>query len=185
MLSQVQEVSKHLDGLTATAIERAQHNMEATRSQAVDRFMSRLRDQVVPVLTEAKDSLQRLNGAGTALWKESEAIFAGLENQLAFTTNESLAKALEDLEKNTTAHTAKTNETLQKLYQNFEKAAQDNANSLLASAGNEMASTLQERAAEVSREFATGLEGYTRSYLEAIGKSIAEIPQNMQGRSSQ
>jgi 5'-deoxynucleotidase YfbR-like HD superfamily hydrolase len=119
------------------------------------------------------------------LRKESEAIFAGLENQLAFTTNESLAKALEDLEKNTTAHTAKTNETLQKLYQNFEKAAQDNANSLLASAGNEMASTLQERAAEVSREFATGLEGYTRSYLEAIGKSIAEIPQNMQGRSSQ
>lgn len=185
MLSQVQEVSKHLDGLTATAIERAQHNMEATRSQAVDRFMSRLRDQVVPVLTEAKDSLQRLNGAGTALRKESEAIFAGLENQLAFTTNESLAKALEDLEKNTTAHTAKTNETLQKLYQNFEQAAQDNANSLLASAGNEMASTLQERAAEVSREFATGLEGYTRSYLEAIGKSIAEIPQNMQGRSSQ
>ena len=185
MLSQVQEVSKHLDGLTATAIERAQHNMEATRSQAVDRFMSRLRDQVAPMLEVAKDSLQRLDGAGAALRKESEAIFAGLENQLAFTTNESLARALEDLERNTAAHTAQTNETLQKLYQNFEKAAHDSAGALLASAGSQMTGILQEKAAQVSREFATGLEGYTRSYLEAIGKSIAEIPQNMQGRSSQ
>jgi hypothetical protein len=159
--------------------------LEATRTEAVERFVSRIREQVAPMLEVAKDSLQRLDGAGAALRKESEAIFAGLENQLAFTTNESLARALEDLERNTAAHTAKTNETLQKLYQNFEKAAHDNAGALLASAGSQMTGVLQERAAEVSREFATGLEGYTRSYLESIGKSIAEIPQNVPGRAHQ
>jgi hypothetical protein len=183
MLTQVKEVNRHLDGLTASAIERAQQNMEATRTEAVERFVSRIREQVAPMLEVAKDSLQRLDGAGAALREESEAIFAGLENQLAFTTNESLAKALEDLERNTAAHTAKTNETLQKLYQNFEKAAHDNAGALLASAGSQMSGILQERAAEVSREFATGLEGYTRNYLESIGKSIAEIPQNVPVRS--
>ncbi len=183
MLNQVKEVNRRLDGMAVSAIERVKQNMEATRSEAVDRFMSRLRDQVVPILSEAKDSLQRLEGAGTGLRKESEAIFAGIENQLAFTTNESLAKALEDLEKNTAAHTAKTNETLLKLYQSFEKAARDNAGSLLASAGSQMTRIMQERAAEVSREFSAGLEGYTRSYLESIGKSIAELPQNMPGRS--
>jgi hypothetical protein len=182
MLTQVKEVNRHVDALAAGAIERVQQKMDTTRSEAVDRFMSRLRDQVLPILSEAKDSLQRLDGAGTALRKESEAIFAGIENQLAFTTNESLAKALEDLEERTAANNAKTNETLMKLYQGFEKAAKDNAGSLLASLGNQMTTILHERAAEVSREFTKGLEGYTRNYLQSIGKTIAELPQNMPGR---
>jgi len=185
MLNQVKEVDRHVDGLAASAIERAQQKMETTRSEAVDRFVSRLREQITPILTEAKDSLQRLEGAGASLKKESEAIFAGIENQLAFTTNEGLAKALEDLERNTVAHTAKTNETLVKLYQSFEKAARDNAGSLLSSMGSQLTRILQEKAAEVSREFSAGLEGYTRSYLESIGKSIAEIPQNRRDRSRQ
>jgi len=185
MLTQVKEVNRHVDTIAASAVERAQQKMDTKRSEAVERFMSRLRDQLLPILSEAKDSLQRLQGAGTALKKESEAIFAGIENQLAFTTNESLARALEDLEKNTAAHTAKTNETLLKLYESFEKAARDNAGSLLSSMGSQMTRVLQERAAEVSREFSKGLEGYARNYLESIGKSIAELPQNMPCRSRQ
>ena len=184
MLNQVKEVSRRLDGLAASAIERVQRNMETTRSEAVDRFVSRLRDQVAPMLVEAKESLQKLETSQAAFKKESEAIYTGLENQLEFSANESLAKAQEELEKNTAAIAAKTNETLSKLYQNFEKAAQDNVESLLASVGSQMTRILQERATEVSREFSTGLEGYTRSYLESIGKSIAEIPQNMPGRSA-
>jgi hypothetical protein len=183
LLTQVKEVSRHVDTLAASAIERAQQKMDTSRSEAVDRFMSRLRDQIAPVLKEAKDSLQRLEGAGVSLRKESQSIFAGIENQLVLSTSESLAKALQDLEKNAAAHTVKTNETLQKLCQNFEKAARDNAGSLLASAGSQMTRMLQERAAEVSREFSKGLESYTRNYLESIGKSIADLPQNMPGRS--
>jgi hypothetical protein len=183
VLVQGKEVSQRLDAMAVTTIERVQGKMDATRSEAVDRFVSRIREQVAPMLEVAKDSLQRLEGAETALRKESEEIFAGLENQLAYSTNESLAKAEEDLKRNTAAIAAKTNETLLQLYQSFEKAAQDNANLLLASIGGQMTRILQEKAAEVSRQFSTGLEGYTRSYLESIGKSIAEIPQNMPGRS--
>jgi hypothetical protein len=185
MLVQGKDVSQKLDAMAVSTIERVQSKMDTTRSEAVDRLVSRIRDQVAPMLEVAKDSLQRLEGAETALRKESEAIFAGLENQLAYSTNESLAKAEEDLGKNTATITAKTNETLLKLHQNFEKAAQNNVESLLASLGSQMNRILQEKAAEVSREFSTGLEGYTRSYLESIGKSIAEIPRNMPGRSRQ
>ena len=185
MLVQGKEVSRRLDAMAVSAIERVQSKMDTTRSEAVDRFVSRIRDQVAPMLEVAKDSLQRLEGAETALRTESEAIFAGLENQLAYSTNESLAKAEEELGKNTVAIVAKTNETLLKLYQDFEKVAQNNVESLLASMGSQMTKILQEKAAEVSREFSTGLEGYTRSYLESIGKSIAEIPQNIPGHSRQ
>lgn len=185
MLNQVKEVSRHVDGLAASTTERVQHNMESARSEAVDRFVSRLREQVAPMLVEAKDSIQKLETSQTAFKKESEAIYAGLENQLEFSANESLAKVQQELEKKTVAISAKTNETLAKLYQNFEKAAQDNVVSLLASVESQMTRILQERAADVSREFSNGLEGYTRNYLESIGKSIAEIPRNVPSRQRQ
>jgi hypothetical protein len=185
MLVQGKEVSQRLDTMAVSTIERVQSSVDTTRSEAVDRFVSRIRDQIAPMLEVAKDSLQRLQGAESALRKESEAIFAGIENQLAFSTNESLAKALEDLEKNAAVHTAKTNEILVHLYQNFEKTAKNNVESLLASLGSQTAGILQEKAAEVSREFSIGLEGYTRNYLESIGKSIGEITQNMPDHSRQ
>jgi hypothetical protein len=49
--------------------------------------------------------------------------------------------------------------------------------------GSQVTKTLEERTAEISREFSLRLEGYTRSYLEFIGKSIAEIPKNSPGPS--
>src|SRR4029077_1697266 len=185
MLIQVKEVNRRIDGMAGSTIERVQRNMETTRSEAVDRFVSRLRDQVSPMLVEAKDSIQKLQACELAFKKESEAIYAGLDNQLEYCANASVAKAQEVLEKNTAAIAAKSNETLLKLYQNFEKAARNNLESLLASVGSQMTRILQEKAAELSREFSTGLKGYTRSYLESVGKSIAEIPENMPGHSRQ
>jgi hypothetical protein len=185
MLVQGKEMGQRMDALAVRTIERVQNTVDTTRNEAVDRFVSRIREQIAPMLEVAKDALQRLEGAETALRKESDAIFAGIENQLAFDTNESLAKAQEALERNAAAHTANTNETLVKLYQDFEKTAKTNVESLLASLGDQMTKVLQEKAAVASREFSTGLEGYTRSYLESIGKSIGEITQNMPGHSHQ
>lgn len=185
VLVQGKEVSQRLDGMAAGTIERVQHNMEATRSEAVNRFVTRLRDQVAPMLAEAKVSLQKLEASKTAFKKESEGIYAGLENQLEFTANASLAKTQEELERNSAAIAGKTNDALLKLYHDFEKAAQSNVESLLASIGSQMTRILQEKAVEVSRQFTSGLEGYTRNYLESIGKSIAELPKNIPGRPRQ
>jgi len=185
LVTQGTEVSHRLDGMAVTTIERVQRNMETTRSEAVDRFVARLREQVAPMLAKAKESVQKLEATEAEFKKESEAIYSGLESQLAFSANTSLARAQEELEKNSTAITSKISDTLQNLYQNFEKAAQDNVESLLASVGNQVTRMLQDKAAEVSRDFSVGLESYTRNYLESISKSIAQIPQNMQGHSQQ
>lgn len=185
LLKQGQETSQRLDGMAANAIERVQHSIEASRTEAVDRFVARLREQIVPMLSEAKESLQKLQGAELALRKESDEIFAALENQLAFSTNDILAKSQEDLEKNSAAIAARAGETLQKLSQDFENAARNNATLLLATLGSDVVQTLQEKTAEASREFASGLDGYTKDYLESLGKSIAEIPRNIPGRPRQ
>lgn len=185
LLNHGKEVGQRLDSMASGTIERVQRNMETTRTEAVDRFVLRLRDQLAPMLMDAKNSLQKLEAAEAAFKKESETIYAGLENQLEFHANASLAKTQEELDKNSAVVAAKANDALRNLYQSFEKAARTNAEALLASVGTQMTRILQEKAAEVSREFSKGLEDYTRSYLESIGKTIAEIPQNMPGRSRQ
>jgi hypothetical protein len=185
VLMQGKEMSQRLDGMAVSTIERVQRNLETARAEAVERFVTRLRDQLAPMLVEAKDSLQKLEASEATFKKESEAIYAGLESHLEFSANASLARTQELLEKNTAALAAKTNQTLIKLYQDFEKAAKDNAESIFASFGGQMTRVLQEKVTETSREFSSGLEGFTRSYLESIGKSIAEIPKNLPARSPQ
>ncbi len=182
LLKQGQEMGQRLDGMAVSAIERVQRNIEASRVEAVDRFVTRLREQLVPMLSEAKESLQKLQGAEVALRKESEALFAGLENQLAFSTNEILAKSQEDLERNSAAIAARAGETLQKLSQGFEAAARNNVNSLLESVGSEMVQSLQQKAAQASRDFSAGIDGYAKEYFESLSQSIAEIPKNLPSR---
>jgi hypothetical protein len=183
MMNQGKEVSQRIDNLAVSTIEQVQRNLETTRSEAVDRFVSRIRDQVGTLLGVAKDALQTLATSEIKFKKESLSIYAGLENQLESSANSSLAKAHEELDNNSNAVAAKTSETLLKLSQSFEKAARENLQSLFASMGNQITKKLEERTAEISREFSTGLESYTRSYLEFIGKSISEIPRNMSGHS--
>jgi type I site-specific restriction-modification system R (restriction) subunit len=178
MLNQTKEVSQRVDSLAAATVERVQRSMEATRSEAVERFVSRLREQVAPTLAEAKDALQALADSGAALKKESQAIRAGLETQLETATTASLVLVQDQLDQNASAVAAKTHETLLKLSENFESTAREHVQSLLVSMGTNVTKALEERTAEISREFSAGLEGYTRNYLEFISKAIAEIPKN-------
>jgi hypothetical protein len=178
MLNQTKEVSQRVDTMAAATVERVQRSMEATRSEAVERFVSRLREQVAPILAEAKDELQGLADSGAALKKESHAIRAGLESQLETATTASLVLVQDQLDQNASAVAAKTQETLLKLSENFESTAREHVQSLLISMGTNVTKTLEERTEEISREFSAGLEGYTRNYLEFISKAIAEIPKN-------
>jgi hypothetical protein len=176
IVKQEKEATRRLDDLAALTIERVQKSMEITRTDLVNRFVGRLREQVEPLLTEAKNSLQKLEASEAAIKKESEAIYAGFGTQLEQSAQASLARIQQDFERNTIAAASKTNETIQRLYQEFEKAAQRSAESLLASSGNQITEVLQGKVNEISQTFSSGLEDHTRHYLESVGKSIAEIP---------
>ena len=183
MLRQVKEVNQRIDTLAASATDRVQRNMESAREEAVSRFVSRLREQVTPLLAEANGALQALAASEIAFKNESQSICAGLENRLDASANASVTKAQEELSQNASEVAAQTNKTLVQLSQNIARATQDNLQSLLASVGSQINKILEDRTAEITREFSTGIEGYTRNYLESIGKSIAEIPRNLPGHS--
>jgi len=183
MLIQAKEVNQSLDSMAASTIERVQRSMETSRSDAVERFVSRLRDQIAPMFAEAKETLQSLAASETLFKKESQTIYAELESQLETSANARLARVRNELDNNSAAVATRTNETLLKLSQDLEKAAREHLQFLLVSMGSQVTQTLEERTAEISREFSARLEGYTRSYLEFIGKSIAEIAKNSPGQS--
>jgi hypothetical protein len=182
MLNQAKDVSQRVDAAAAAAVERVQSSMEATRGQAVEKFVSRLRQQVAPMLAEAKAAMQALADSENRLKIESEAIRASLENQLESSATANLARIHEEIERNSAAVAAKTNEAMLKLSRDFESAAREHVHLLLVSMGNLVTETLEEKTAEISREFSAGLESYMQNYLNSVSKAIAEIPKNAPSR---
>lgn len=175
---QEEEVRQRIEHMAISAIEQVQRSMETLRSEAVDRFASRLRDQVAPLLAESKDALQALAVSEAALKKTSHSMQTGFQQQLANSASESLAKVQDALDKDSAALATKTAEILAKVAEHYEEVARENVQILLLSAGDQMTKIMGARAAELSLAFSTRLEGHTRSYFEFIAKSIAEIPGN-------
>jgi hypothetical protein len=179
MLNQVGEVTRRIDSLAANAIERVQRNVETTRNEAVEQFAARFHEEVTPLVAQAHEALQTLAASESTFKKESETIYSGMESHLECCANASVTKVHEELTKDSMAIAAQANETMQHLARNIENAAQENLQTLLTSMGTYATTILEERTAQLSREFSSGLEGYTRNYLEALGKSIAELPRHI------
>ena len=170
------ELNQRTDTMTARTIEQLQRTLETSRTEAAARFVSRLREQVAPVLEEAKSDLQRLVASQTLFKEESQAIYARVTSELESGVNARLIQTHDELDKRSTAVLTECNEKLLELSQTFENDARDNIQALIASATDDAKKDLEERAAVISGYFTDQLEGHVRDYLEFIGESIAEFP---------
>jgi hypothetical protein len=176
MSVQENELSQRVHGMATSTIERLQRNLEVSRSEAADRFVSRLREQIAPVLEEARADLQKLVSSQFVFKEESQAICTRARNELESGVRASLNQAHEALDKNSGAVLNECNQKLLELSQNFEEAARDSMQTLIGSATRDANKLLEERSAEITNDFTGKLEGHIRSYLEFIGESIAEFP---------
>jgi hypothetical protein len=176
MLIQGNELSQRVDSMATRTIEQLQRTLETSRTEAAARFVSRLRDQVAPVLEEAKADLQKLVASQTVFKEESQAIYARVTSELESGVNARLIQTHDELDKNTAAVLTECNEKLIELSQTFETVARNSIQTMIASATDDAKKNLEERAAEISGNFTGQLEGHIRDYLEFIGDSIAEFP---------
>jgi Skp family chaperone for outer membrane proteins len=159
-------VSQHIDGLAAGTMARLHREMDSTRGEAADRFVSRLQERVGPLLEDAQTALQKLAASEDMFREQSEAISMRFQEQAENNVKEILAKACEEQDKRAAAVLEESARNLVKLSQECETSAQNHLRSLIASATDYT----------ISRQYAAQLEGYTRSYLESISKMIAAIP---------
>jgi len=176
MMTQRNELNQYLDTMATGTVERVQRNLETSRTEATARFVLRLREQVAPVMEEARADLQKLVASQTVFKEESLAIYRQVTDQLESDANARLLQTQDRLEKNSTSVVNECNEKMLELSQAFEKIARDSAQNMIASATDEGNKNLEERAAEISSHFTDQLEGHVRSYLEFIGESIKEYP---------
>jgi hypothetical protein len=176
IMAQKNELNQYLDTMATGTVERVQRNLEVSRTKATERFVLRLREQVEPVMEEARADLQKLVASQTVFKEESLAIYRQVTDQLESDANARLLQTHDQLEKNSTSVVNECNERMLELSQAFEKIARDSAQNMIASATDEGNKNLEERAAEISGHFTDQLEGHVRTYLEFIGESIKEFP---------
>lgn len=176
MLIQGNELNQRVDSMATRTIEQLQRTIETSRAEAAARFVTRLREQIAPVLDEAKADLQRLVASQSIFKEESQALYARVTNDLEHSVNAKLMQTHEELDQKSTAVLAECNERLLELSQTFENVARDSIQTLIASATDNARKNLEESAGEISSNFTGGLEGHVRDYLEFISDSIAEFP---------
>jgi hypothetical protein len=176
MLVQGNELGQRVDSMTTRTIEQLQRTLETSRTEAAARFVSRLREQVAPVLQEGKADLQKLVASQSVFKEESQAIYARVTSELESSVNARLLQTHDDLDKNSALVLSECNDKLLELSQTFENVARDSVQTLIASATDDAKKDLEGRAAEISNIFTDHLEGHVRNYLEFIGESIAEFP---------
>ena len=174
--TQRNELNQYLDTMATSTVERVERNLETSRTKATERFVMRLREQVAPVMEEARADFQKLVASQTVFKEESLAIYRRVTDQLESDANARLHQTHDQLEKNSTSVVNECNEKLLELSQAFEKIARDSAQNMIASATDQGNKNLEERAAEISGHFTDQLEGHVRNYLEFIGESIREFP---------
>jgi F0F1-type ATP synthase membrane subunit b/b' len=176
-IEQHMENAQHnMDTMATGAVERVERNLEASRAKATERFVFRLREQVAPVMEEARTDLQKLVASQTVFKQESQAIYRQVTDQLESDANARLRQTHEQLAQNSTSVVNQCNDKMVELSQAFERIARDSAQNMIASATDEGNKNLEERAAEISSHFSDQLEGHVRNYLEFIGESIKEFP---------
>jgi hypothetical protein len=165
------------EAMVTGTIERLQRNLEAARTEATERFVSRLRERVTPVMEEAKADFQGLVVSQTAFKEESLAIHKRVTNQLESDANTRLLQTHDQLEKDSSAVVKASNERLFALSQTFEKVARENTQTMIDSATDDANKNLEQRAAEISSNFTNQLEGNARNFLEFVVESIAQFPE--------
>ena len=165
------------EAMVTGTVERLQRNLEAARTEATERFVSRLRERVAPVMEEVKADLQGLVASQTVFKEESLAIRKRVTSQLESDANARLLQTHDQLAKDSTSVVKAYNEKLLELSQTFEKIARDSTQTMIASTTDDANKNLEHRAAEISSYFNDQLEGNARNFLEIIVESIAEFPE--------
>jgi hypothetical protein len=182
MLTQGKELSERVDGMATSTIERFQNTLETSRTEAAARFVSRMREEIAPVLEEANADLQKLVVSQTVFKEESQAIYARATSELENSAKARLILTHGELDKRSAALLDECKDKLLELSQSFENAAQNSIQTMIASATGDAKKNLEVRAGEISSNFTSELEGHIRNYLEFISDSIAEFPKNTPAR---
>jgi hypothetical protein len=177
----LKKMEQDLEKVTANI----QESMDSSRRETAERF----RSQAAPVLGETKAALQKLVTFQDQIKVNMVTMCKQFEDFLEHGAEESGArmnqKILElekqfekDVNARVAAHSAAVEESsqaLQKIAQDCQQTAQHQFESLAASTTEHATNTLKESSVQIGRQSLSELQSHTRSHLEFLSQSIADI----------
>ena len=183
------ELNHSAESLAARTVEQVQLLLEGTGRDSASRFVSRLQQQLAPLLEHTQQVLTKLEAykepaeltlqahgdhfERTLQQSVLEAAARMQETGLQFeqAIRDRLTKALEELERKGTAAISVMLEGFQAISESYQKEAHSRLQAALEQGTNH----LREKAAEIPRLFAAELDDYIRSNTEHVRGSIAEL----------
>lgn len=180
---ELEEISERL---TAKAHDRLESFIEGSRKDAVDKIVTRLKEQSAPVIEGARKASADLTKHERELEKlcrqsveksvaQVEETCARLDKQFEMILRERLDSAREELDRAAADASKKAAGSIQASSQQEQKQAQAHLKQALDGVTESALASLREKAAEISRQFGGELSHYSRSHLEFVSGAISEL----------
>ena len=180
---QLEEISERL---TTKAQERLQEFFEASRKEAVDRIIARLKQQSAPVIDEARRAAADLAKREEEIEKVCQQYVEKSANQLKESCTqldkqfqsilrERLNSARKEFEGAASTAAKSVLDVVKSSTQQHEMEAQARLHGALQSITDGALASLSEKAAELSHQFAGEMSHYSRSHLEFVSGAISEL----------
>jgi hypothetical protein len=184
---ELQEVSSTL---TTMAQGRLQGFLDSSRKDAVDRIVTRLKQESAPVIDNARrviTDLTKRQGDLETLCRQSveqstariEETAARLNKQFETTVQERLDSARQEIERVATAAADSALQALQTSAKQEETETQARLHGALEPLAESTLAALKEKAAEISRQFAGEMSRHSRSHLEFVSGAISQLAQGI------
>jgi BMFP domain-containing protein YqiC len=184
------ELEELSSSLAAHTLERVQEVLDTSRKDAVDRIVSRLKEQMAPQVEQAKKAaseLAQLREQTEKLQADSMEKFStrieeactGFEKQFDLILRERLDTAREEFLKVSNQTTSVALNSLRESSKHQEAEAQARLQKALQDIAESSVASFKEKIAETSRQFAGELAGHSRSHLEYVGGAISQLAKGL------
>ncbi len=197
--AQSNEMNRRTESAVAGMAERLQPVLEAAGHQTIERLANELEQRLGPQIARATEMLSKLaldqDQAEKALadhqhrlWQASEhsvqdsvarakEVLAQVEKEFAESARSTSSKWFAELETKATETTHGTFEALFKSAEWYEKKVQTQMQSTLEKGLDQASASLREKAGDLSGQFASELDHYSRSYVEHAQDQMDENAQ--------
>jgi hypothetical protein len=184
------ELEELSSSLATHTLERVQEVLDTSRKEAVDRIVSRLKEQMAPQVEQAKKAASELAQLreqteklqADAMEKFStriEEACTGFEKQFDLILRERLDTAREEFQKVNNTTTSIVLNSLRESSKHQEAEAQARLQKTLEDVAESSLASFKEMIAETSRRFAGELAGHSRSHLEYVGGAISQLAKGL------
>jgi hypothetical protein len=180
------ELEESSERLTAKAHDRLETFIEGSRKEAVDKIVVRLKEQSAPVIESARKAANELTKQEQELEKlchkfveksaeQMEETCTRLDRQFEMILRERIDSAREELDRAVVDLSKKIASGIQAASQGEQEAARAGLQQELSGVVQSVLAGLNEKAAEISRQFGGELASHSRSHLEFVSGAISNL----------